>query len=66
MKNIILSTFSLALMALPHVLFSQNTITGNVKDPVGNPLFGANVLIQGTAEGTTTNQYGDFSNKPVQ
>ncbi|MDG1024198.1 MAG: TonB-dependent receptor [Flavobacteriaceae bacterium] len=61
MKNITSVTFFLAFLFLPHILFSQNTITGNVKDPFGNPLFGANVLIQGTTEGTTTDQYGDFS-----
>ena len=37
------------------------TVTGTVLDPTGEPVIGANVVIQGTTEGTITDLDGKFS-----
>jgi TonB-linked SusC/RagA family outer membrane protein len=39
----------------------QKTITGNVKDEVGMPLMGANVMVKGTQQGVVTDFDGNFS-----
>ncbi len=39
---------------------AQTDITGNVKDAAGVPILGANVLIMGSTEGTTTDFDGNF------
>ncbi|MEM9649782.1 MAG: carboxypeptidase-like regulatory domain-containing protein, partial [Bacteroidota bacterium] len=39
---------------------AQTEITGNVKDEGGVPILGANVLIMGSTEGTTTDFDGNF------
>ncbi len=41
--------------------FSQQTITGSVKDTDNEPLPGASVMIQGTSTGTITDASGQFS-----
>lgn len=41
-------------------LFSQNTITGTVKDSDGMPLGGVNIVEKGTAKGTTTDFDGNY------
>ena len=51
----------------PVIVYSQpipgtgTTINGSVRDLTGEPLIGANVLLQGTAQGTTTDIDGNFS-----
>ncbi|CAN5361339.1 TonB-dependent receptor [soil metagenome] len=59
MKTIIFSIF------LFHYLFgniqAQNKISGVVSDSRGNPVFGANVYLQGTYDGATTLEDGSFS-----
>ena len=35
-------------------LYAQSTISGTVTDESGNPLIGANVLVEGTAVGAAT------------
>ncbi len=56
-KYLAIVTFLGATMA-----FSQGTITGNVTDgELGIPLPGANVLVQGTSNGTTTDFDGNFT-----
>lgn len=40
--------------------FAQTKVTGNVVDSNGVPVLGANVIIVGTAEGTTTDFDGNF------
>ena len=42
-------------------LFSQSTISGKVIDEKGKPIVGANIFIEGTYEGATSNEIGDFS-----
>ena len=41
--------------------FAQKTVTGTVLDNEGLPIIGANVLIEGTSEGTVTDIDGAFS-----
>jgi len=47
-------------MALSASLFSQKTITGLVTNQEGEPLIGANVVIEETFKGTATNSKGEF------
>ena len=42
-------------------LYAQSTISGTVTDESGNPLIGANVLVEGTAVGAATDIDGIFS-----
>ncbi|WP_321334671.1 TonB-dependent receptor [uncultured Bacteroides sp.] len=45
-------------------LFAQNiTVTGKVTDANAEPIIGASVLVDGTANGTITDFYGNFSLK---
>lgn len=46
--------------ALSLALFSQEIITGTVINTKGEPLVGANVVIQETYKGTATNSNGEF------
>ncbi|MBQ8500791.1 MAG: TonB-dependent receptor [Bacteroides sp.] len=41
------------------------TITGNVIDELGDPVIGANVIVQGTGTGTITDIDGNFTLSPV-
>ena len=41
--------------------FSQTTIEGKVTDQNNQPLFGANIVIQNTYSGTTTDEEGNFT-----
>ena len=56
MKNL----FILLFLMLPALLQAQQIITGNVYDEHGVPLIGANVFLQGTYEGTTSDTSGLF------
>ena len=59
MKKIYLAIVALFCVAMA---FSQGTITGMVTDgELGGPLPGANVLEQGTSNGTTTDFDGNFT-----
>ncbi|WP_338394549.1 TonB-dependent receptor [Fulvitalea axinellae] len=40
--------------------FSQTTISGTVKDKAGEPLFGANIFLEGTYDGAGTDNEGRF------
>ncbi|GHC53285.1 TonB-dependent receptor [Ulvibacter litoralis] len=40
---------------------SQNTISGTVTQPNGTPIVGANVYLEGTYDGVSTNEAGQFS-----
>lgn len=42
-------------------ILQQITIQGNVKDEAGEPLYGVNVVIKGTASGTITDLDGNFT-----
>lgn len=49
------------LIALTQSLFSQEIISGLVKNENGEPLIGANVVIKETLHGTATNTNGEFN-----
>lgn len=57
MKNLLFAIIALCYFGSG---FAQTEITGNVKDGSGVPILGANVLILGTTEGTTTDFDGNF------
>ncbi|KGL64215.1 TonB-dependent receptor [Polaribacter sp. Hel1_85] len=42
-------------------LIAQTTISGKVTDSKSNPIYGANVYLDGTYDGGSTNESGDFS-----
>jgi hypothetical protein len=42
-------------------IVAQTTISGVVTDAKNNPVFGANVYLDGTYDGTSTNEEGNFS-----
>lgn len=45
------------------ITFSQTVITGKVSQENGDPLPGANIYLQGTYDGTSSNQKGEFKLK---
>ncbi len=54
--------FTMMLLLATSVIFAQGTIKGTVTDPdTGTPLPGANVMVVGTSNGTTTDFDGMFS-----
>ena len=57
MKTII----TLTIFFITTVLFSQNTISGKIVDEKGKPISGANVYIEGTYDGASSSETGDFS-----
>ncbi|CAM2963387.1 TonB-dependent receptor [Flavobacterium frigoris] len=57
MKSII--TFIILFFAAS--AFSQTTISGKTLDKKGKPIAGANIYIDGTYDGATTNENGQFS-----
>ncbi len=58
MKKIILTLLSVFSIS---VMFSQTEISGSIKDKSGMPITGANILILGSASGTTSDFDGNFS-----
>jgi hypothetical protein len=55
------STFTFAVLLFSLTIFSQNIISGKVVDEKEKPVFGANVFIEGTYDGTSTTETGAFS-----
>ena len=51
----------LALLMLPLIAFSQQTLSGDVKDSEGIPLPGATVIVEGTNNAVTADFDGNFS-----
>jgi len=53
---------TISLITLPFFLFGQTSgkLSGKVTDADGNPLAGANVIIEGTSHGAASNQDGAF------
>jgi len=62
MKQILLGkTFLWLCLALPFLVFSQGTVSGNITDSsYGGPLAGVNVVIKGTSTGTTSDFDGNY------
>ena len=42
-------------------VFAQSTIEGTVSDESGNPLVGANVIVEGTSLGAASGVNGDYT-----
>ena len=53
--------FTLAIFLFSIALFSQTTVSGKVVDEKGNPISGANIFIEGTYDGTSSSETGDFT-----
>ena len=51
----------LSLLLFANLVFSQESISGNITDDEGVPLPGATVLILGTTNGTTSDFDGNFT-----
>ena len=60
-KRSLKSIFTFAILLFSVTIFSQNTISGKVVDEKGKPVVGANVFIEGTYDGASTTEMGDFS-----
>ena len=55
---------SIIFILLPiHFALGQTTISGTIMDKLGEPLFGVNVYLQGTYDGSSTNPDGFFTFK---
>lgn len=57
MKNI----FTLLVLFCASMAFAQQTVSGKVTDEKGNGVPGANVFIEGTYDGTSSDESGNFS-----
>ena len=57
MKNI----FTFLILFCCSMAFAQQTISGKVTDEKGNGVPGANVFIEGTYDGTSSDESGNFS-----
>ena len=57
MKRILLFLFTICQLSL----IAQTTISGKVTDSKNNAIFGANVYLDGTYDGSSTNENGEFS-----
>ena len=49
------------VMAMISLSVSAQTVSGVVKDQTGEPIIGANILEQGTTNGTITDLDGNFT-----
>lgn len=56
-----LKQLSLWLLLLPFGLFAQQTLQGTVVDDTGIPIPGAEILVEGTNRGTSTDFDGNFT-----
>jgi hypothetical protein len=57
MKKLITYLFCFSTL----ISLAQHTINGNVTNSDGQPIVGANVYLEGTYDGATTNYTGEFS-----
>ncbi|MBS7254479.1 TonB-dependent receptor [Flavobacterium branchiicola] len=53
--------FTINFLFFTAVIFAQNTISGKVTDQKGKPVAGANIYIDGTYDGATSSETGEFS-----
>lgn len=54
------TTITFLILLISTLGFSQTKISGNVIDEKNNPILGANVFIEGTYDGASTNEKGEF------
>jgi hypothetical protein len=52
---------TLSILLLSMTLFSQSKLSGKVVDEKGNPISGANIFIEGTYDGASSSESGDFN-----
>lgn len=55
------TTFKLFVMLFSVISFAQTTVKGTVTDNTGQPLPGANIIIEGTTTGTSTDFDGKYT-----
>ena len=55
------SIFTFIILLTTVFTFSQNTVSGIVVDEKNNPIVGANIFIEGTYDGVSTDDFGKFS-----
>ncbi len=55
------TTVTLLCLLVTTLLLSQSTISGKVVDEKGKPVAGANIFLEGTYDGATSNETGSFS-----
>lgn len=60
-RSSIKTILTLSVLLLSMTLFSQSKLTGKVVDEKGNPISGANIFIEGTYDGDSSNESGDFN-----
>ncbi|MFV8342777.1 TonB-dependent receptor [Flavobacterium sp. XS2P39] len=53
--------FTFAILVFSLTVFSQATVSGKIVDEKGKPVSGANVFIEGTYDGATSSEAGDFN-----
>jgi hypothetical protein len=53
--------FTFSAILLTTVLFSQTTISGKIIDEKGKPVAAANIFIDGTYDGTSSSEVGEFT-----
>ena len=56
-----ISIITILALLSPFFFFAQNTVSGIVTDNSGKPIFGANVYLEGTYDGSTSDENGKFS-----
>lgn len=59
--KMIRSMMTLLLVLLSAMAVAQSAVSGVVRDPAGEPIIGANVVVQGTTNGTITDLDGNFT-----
>lgn len=52
--------FTFTILLFSGTIFSQSILSGKVVDEKGNPISGANIFIEGTYDGTSSSETGDF------
>ncbi|WP_405572020.1 TonB-dependent receptor [Winogradskyella sp. Asnod2-B02-A] len=57
MKNLI----TIVIILITTISYTQNNVSGKVVDHKNQPIFGANVYLDGTYDGATTNDEGKFN-----
>ena len=55
------TTITLLILFISTSIYAQNTISGKVVDAKGRAIVGANIFIEGTYDGTSSSETGDFS-----
>ena len=56
-----ISIITFLTIFLPSLLLAQTTVSGTVADNNGTPIIGANVYLEGTYDGSTSDENGKFS-----